>query len=171
MFEMFNEDGELSREWIAQVVDPPSFGGRDINELDEPGRHTFQDLEAAGFRDPDFELTDVLQEGTIRLIQKRINRDSMPQELSPPDLHYMKHRLATIKVKIQGRHPPEGSAITGPVRAFLLDDSMADLEPLDQKQRDALDIVFTSLACRITRSRHGFKRKEINTDIVRQEAE
>lgn len=117
------------------------------------------------------DLEEYLPEATIKKIQAMINKEWVLANLTNAEAHDRRHKLEVIKIKILGTHPPEESAIVGPVRAFLFDNEREDLMPLTPAQRNTIDQIITTLQNRVTRGRGGFERKQINTNIARTESE
>lgn len=117
------------------------------------------------------DLEKHLQEHTITKIQALLNKDWVLSNLTDAETHDRKHKLKVMELKIKGQHPPQESAIVGPVRAFLNDDPTEDLWPLTAQERQTIDQIITTLQNRVTRSRGGFERKQQQTSIARTESE
>lgn len=117
------------------------------------------------------DLEKHLQEFTIAKIQAMLNKQWVLANLTDAETHDRVYKLEVMKYKILGEHPPEESAIVGPVRAFLHDDETEDLRPLTPQERNTIDQIIVTLQNMVTRSRDGFERKQINTNIARTESE
>lgn len=171
MLEMFDNDGQLSREWMSAVLDPPTFGGMSIHEVSDLPPEVCDNISSDDFRDEDMQLEDLLQDNTIKILQKRLTEDRLISLLKRTAPEEVRHCLAVERLKLCGDHPPESSSITGPVRAFLFDDDTHDLEPLSYLERRVIDELFTSVELRLTRSRAGFERKMVRTGIARTDGD
>lgn len=117
------------------------------------------------------DLEDRLQPWTIKKIQSMLNKQWIVANLTEAETHDRTYWLEVQKYKILGEHPPEGSAITGEVRAFLFNDKTELLRPLTPTERNTIDQIITGLKNMVTRSRGGFEREQINTSIARTESE
>jgi hypothetical protein len=117
------------------------------------------------------DLEDRLQKHTIHKIQGMLNKQWMLSNLTEAETHDVKFKLEVMKYKIYGEHPPPESGIVGPLRAFLYDDEREDLAPLTSQERNTIDQIIISLQNMVRRSRGGFERKQINTDIARTESD
>lgn len=117
------------------------------------------------------DLEDKLQESTIKKIQSMLNKQWFLANLTDAETHDRVYKLDVIKLKILGEHPPQESSITGDARAFIYDDEWERLEPLTPLERNSIDQVITTMKNAVTRSRDGFERKQINTNIARTESE
>lgn len=110
--------------------------------------------------------TTVLQDQTIEVIRNYIDRNWVLANRNEAEQHDIFHKLVVMKHKILGSHPPQGSAIVGPVRAALFDDESEDLMPLSSPQRAEIDSFFDSLRFSlITRGRGGHERRLLDTQI------
>lgn len=110
-----------------------------------------------------------LQDATLAKIKSMMGRDPVLANLTEAQEHDIRYRLEVMKYKVISAHPPDESAITGRMRAFLLDDSKEQLRPLSQQERMLIDDFFAALQTRVTRGRGGFERKQINTSIAQTE--
>lgn len=117
------------------------------------------------------DLENQLQRHTIKKIQAMLNKQWVVSNLTEAETHDRIYKLEVMKYKIMGDHPPEESAVRGPVRAFLFNDELAELRPLTAQERNAIDQVIEGLKNMVTRSREGFERQQINTNIARTETE
>lgn len=117
------------------------------------------------------DLEEQLQEFTIAKIQAMLNKQWVLANLTDAETHDRVYKLEVMKYKILGEHPPEESEIVGPVRAFLHDDETEDLRPLTPQERNTIDQIIVTIQNMVTRSRDGFERKQINTNIARTESE
>lgn len=117
------------------------------------------------------DLEKHLQEYTIAKIQAMLNKQWVLANLTDAETHDRTYKLEVMKYKILGEHPPEESEIKGPVRAFLHDDETEDLWALTPQERNTVDQIIVTLQNMVTRSRDGFERKQINTNIARTESE
>lgn len=117
------------------------------------------------------DLEEHLQRNTIRKIQAMLNKQWILSNLTDAETHDRIYWLEVMKYKIYGEHPPDGSAITGPTRAFLLDDDWENLQPLTPYERNQIDQVIQTLKNMVARSRGGFEREQINTSIARTESQ
>jgi hypothetical protein len=117
------------------------------------------------------DLEDNLQEHTITKIQGMLNRQWMLSNLTDAETHDVVYKLEVMKLKLYGEHPPQESGVVGPLRAFVYDDEREDLHPLTPQERNTIDQIIISLQNMIRRSRGGFERKQINTNIARTESE
>lgn len=116
-------------------------------------------------------LEEHLNENTIRKIQGMLNLQWVLANLSDAETHDRIYWLEVQKYKIFGEHPPDESAITGATRAFLLDDPQEELPPLTAAERNQIDQIIQTLKNMVTRSRGGFEREQINTNIARTESQ
>lgn len=112
---------------------------------------------------------DDLQDVTITKIQSTLSKNTMLANLTSAQEHDKRYWLDVQKYKVLGSHPPDDSCIKGPVRAFLWDDPMEELEPLTPQERLIIEDFFSVLKDMVTRGRDGFERKQINTSIARSE--
>lgn len=117
------------------------------------------------------DLEEHLQPHTIDKIQAMLNRQWMLSNLTDAETHDRVRKLDVMKLKILGEHPPQESAIQGPVRAFLFDDGGEGMRALTPSERNTIDQIITTIQNMVTRSRDGFERKQINTNIARTESE
>lgn len=108
------------------------------------------------------------QTRTVAKLQNLLARDWVLSNLTEAQEHDARYKLEVLRVKITGIHPPEGG-ITGPTRAFLMDNPEEELEPLTQQERLLIDELIETLKTRFARSRGGFEREQQNTDIARTE--
>jgi len=107
----------------------------------------------------------------LNKVRALINRQWVLANLTDAQVHDRWYKLEVMKLKIFGEFPPSESAIQGPMRAFLFDDEMEQLTALTAEQRNAIDQIIASLQNMLTRSKEGFERKQINTNIARTERE
>jgi predicted transcriptional regulator len=147
MREAFNGDGTMSAAFINELL-----SHRDI-DIGEP-------------RHPDDDDDSPLQAQTVAKLQNMLSRDWVLSNLTGAQEHDIRWKLEVMRLKIIGMHPPQGSAITGATRAFLMDDEMEELNPLTQQERLLVDELMESLKARITRGRDGFEREQMNTTIA-----
>lgn len=117
------------------------------------------------------DLENQLDEYELDKVRALVNKQWMLSNLSEAQTHDRWYKLEVMKYKIYGEFPPEESAIQGPVRAFLYDDSKEQLTALTAEQRNAIDQIILSLQNMVARSTDGFERKQINTSIARSESE
>jgi hypothetical protein len=117
------------------------------------------------------DLENYLQPYTIDKIQAMLNKQWVLANLTDAETHDRIYKLEVMKYKILGEHPPEESSIQGPLRAFLFDEEMEGLWALTAQERNTIDQIITTLQNMVTRSRGGFERKQINTNIARTETE
>lgn len=117
------------------------------------------------------DLEERLQEHTIHKIQGMLNKQWMLSNLTEAETHDVVYKLEVMKLKIYGEHPPQESGIVGPLRAFLYNDEREDLHPLTPQERNTIDQIIISLQNMVRRSRDGFERQQINTNIARTESE
>lgn len=117
------------------------------------------------------DLEDKLQPWTISKLQAMLNKQWVLANLTDAETHDRVHKLEVMKLKILGEHPPSESEITGAVRAYVMDDETENLMPLTPQERNTIDQIITTLQNMVTRSRDGFERKQINTNIARTESE
>lgn len=137
--EAFREDGKMSENYIEELLDN-------------------SELVVGG--------TDDLQEVTVAKIQSLLSRDVVLGNHTEAQEHDIRWKLEVMRIKITGMHPPEDSCVTGATRAFLFDDEMEELQPLTQQERMLVDDLIEALKARITRSREGFERQQMNTSIA-----
>lgn len=135
----FNASGDMKRDFINELL-----------KQDE--------LKTGGAGD--------LQEVTVAKVQNMLSRDWVLANMTSAQEHDIRFKLEVMKYKVLGMHPPEESAITGPVRAFIFDDPMEELKPLTQQERLLIDDLFETLKARLTRGREGFERRQMNTNIA-----
>lgn len=117
------------------------------------------------------DLEDHLQPFTIKKVQAMLNKQWVLANLTDAETHDRIYWLEVMKYKIIGEHPPEESSIQGPVRAFLFDDETEQLFSLTSQERNTIEQIIKGLQNMVTRSREGFERKQINTNIARTETE
>lgn len=117
------------------------------------------------------DLEEHLQPNTVQKIQAMLNKQWILANLTDAETHDRVYWLEVMKYKILAEHPPDGSNVTGEVRAFLLDDPMEGLAPLTSYERNQIDQIITGLQNMVTRSRGGFEREQINTNIARTESQ
>lgn len=117
------------------------------------------------------DLTDGLQENTVKKIQGMLNKQMIIANLTEAETHDRKYKLEVMKHKIFSEHPPQESRVTGKMRAFLYDDPQEALRPLTAHERNQIDQIITALQNMITRSRGGFERKQQQTSIAKTEQE
>lgn len=117
------------------------------------------------------DLEQHLDEFELNKVRALINRQWVLANLTGAQVHDRWYKLEVMKIKILGSFPPDESAIQGPVRAFLYDDEMEQLTSLTAEQRNTIDQIIASLQNMLTRSKEGFERKQINTNIARTERE
>jgi len=117
------------------------------------------------------DLEDQLQPHTITKIQATLNKQWIVSNLTDAETHDRTYWLEVMKYKIQGDHPPEATVVRGPLRAYLFNDPQAELQPLTAQERNAVEQVIEGLKNMVTRSRGGFEREQINTNIARTETE
>lgn len=137
--EAFNRNGNASQNFIKELLNS-------------------EDIVTGGAED--------LQEVTVAKIESMLSSNWVLANLTDAQEHDIRYKLEVIKYKVLGAHPPEESVITGPVRAFIFDDPMEDLQPLTAQERILIDELFETLKGRITRGRGGFERKQMNTNIA-----
>lgn len=117
------------------------------------------------------DLEDHLDPYELKKVRALINRQWVLANLTDAQTHDRWYKLEVMKLKIYGSFPPDESAFQGPMRAFLYDDEMEQLESLTAEQRNTIDQIIASLQNMLTRSKEGFERKQINTNIARTERE
>jgi hypothetical protein len=117
------------------------------------------------------DLEEKLQPWTIPKIQAMLNKQWVLSNLTDAETHDHVHKLGVMKIKVFGEHPPSESEITGAVRAYVMDDESERLMPLTPQERNTIDQLIMTLQMMVTRSRDGFERKQINTNIARTESE
>lgn len=117
------------------------------------------------------ELEERLQPATVEKIQPMLNKQWILSNLSSAEAHDRAYWLEAKKYMLIAQHPPEGSVITGDVRAALYEDETEALEPLTPQERQSIDQVIKTLRNMVARSEQGFERKQINTSIARSETE
>lgn len=115
--------------------------------------------------------SDELDEVTITKIQNVLSQDVVLGNFTKAQEHDRRLWLECQKYKALGVHPPEESAIQGPVRAFLYDDPMEELQSLSQQERLIIHDFFEAMKDRVGRGREGFEREQLNTNIARTETE
>ena len=112
------------------------------------------------------DLEDRLQQGTILKIQAMLNKEWVLAHLTDAEAHDARFWLDVMRIKILGEHPPEESAIRGPLRAYLFDEQMEGLWPLTAAERNTINQLIETLKARVTRGRGGFERKQMNTSYA-----
>lgn len=132
----FNEEGQLSREFLESMID-----------------------------------TSTLQAKTLTKLRNYLSRQWMLSNLNEAEAHDQRWKLEVMKIKIMGMHPPDDSVITGATRAFLLDDEAEELDPIGAAERVEIDALFDTLKALITRSRGGFERVQLNTEVRESKTE
>jgi hypothetical protein len=143
---------ELQRAFAGETEDGKAFIDQLISSQDLKGGHA-----------------EELQEETVAKIRNLLSRDWVVANLSGAQEHEIRHRIEVLKIKVLGMHPPPESYNTGKMRAFLLDDEDAKLEPLADEHRILIDELFETVKARITRGRDGFERELMRTNIARSE--
>lgn len=138
--EAFNNQGQLSRGWLQEILDT-------------------DDLESR------------LQEQMVVKIQQMLNRQWVLANLTDAETHDRIYKLEVMKLKLLGEAPPDESAVQGPLRAWLYDDEEERLQSLTAQERNSIDQIITTLQNMVTRSRGGFEREQINTNIARTESQ
>lgn len=111
-----------------------------------------------------------LQEVTISKIENLLGQDVLLANLTKAQENDLRYKLEVIRYKVLGSHPPSESEMQGPIRAYLWDDEMEDLNALTQQERLIIDDLFETLKARVTRGREGFERKQQNTSIALSES-
>lgn len=111
-----------------------------------------------------------LQEVTISKIENLLGQDVLLANLTRAQENDLRYKLEVIRYKVLGSHPPSESEIQGPIRAYLWDDEMEDLNALTQQERLIIDDLFETIKARVTRGREGFERKQQNTSIALSES-
>lgn len=111
-----------------------------------------------------------LDEVTIAKIENLLGQDVLLANLTSAQENDIRYKLEVLKYKVLGCHPPDQSEIQGPIRAYLWDDPMEDLNALTQQERLLIDDLFETLKARVTRGREGFERKQQNTSIALSES-
>lgn len=111
-----------------------------------------------------------LQEVTISKIENLLGQDVLLANLTKAQENDLRYKLEVIRYKVLGSHPPSESEIQGPIRAYLWDDEMEDLNALTQQERLIIDDLFETIKARVTRGREGFERKQQNTSIALSES-
>ena len=117
------------------------------------------------------DLEQHLDEFELNKVRALINRQWVLANLTDAQTHDRWYKLEVMKLKIYGSFPPDESVIQGPIRAALYDDEMEQLTSLTAEQRNTIDQIIASLQNMLTRSKEGFERKQINTNIARTERE
>lgn len=117
------------------------------------------------------DLEQHLDEYMLAKVRALINRQWVLSNLTEAQAHDRWYKLEVLKYKIYGEFPPDESAIQGPARAFLYDDEMEQLTSLTAEERNVIDQILLSLQNMVMRSKDGFERKQINTNIARTERE
>jgi hypothetical protein len=143
---------ELRRAFSGETEDGKAFIDQLISAQDLEGGHA-----------------EALQEGTVAKIRNLLSRDWVVSNLTDAQEHEIRHRIEVLKIKVLGMHPPPESYNTGNLRAFLLDDQDAKLQPLTDEERVLIDELFETVKARITRGRGGFERELMRTNIARSE--
>jgi|APHM01.1.fsa_nt_gi hypothetical protein len=143
---------ELQRAFSGETEDGKAFIDQLISAQDLEGGHA-----------------EALQEGTVAKIRNLLSRDWVVSNLTDAQEHEIRHRIEVLKIKVLGMHPPPESYNTGDLRAFLLDDRDAKLQPLTDEERVLIDELFETVKARITRGRGGFERELMRTNIARSE--
>lgn len=136
--EAFNQQGNLSRGWLREILDTDDLENR-------------------------------LQEQMVIKIQQMLNRQWILANLTDAETHDRIHKLKVIKLKILGEAPPQESVVQGELRAWLYGDAEERIYALTAKERNSIDQIITTLQNMVTRSRGGFEREQINTNIARTE--
>lgn len=114
---------------------------------------------------------DELQNSTAHHLRAYCSRQWMLSNLTDAEAHDQRWKFEVLKYKIYGMHPPQESAIQGPIRAFLYDDPQENLYPLTPAERQIIESFVDSLKTIVTQSRDGFERQQINTDIRQSRTE
>ena len=138
--EAFNQQGQLSRGWLREILDTDDLENR-------------------------------LQEQMVVKIQQMLNRQWVLANLTDAETHDRIYKLEVMKLKLLGEAPPDESAVQGPLRAWLYDDEEERLRALTAQERNSIDQIITTLQNMVTRSRGGFEREQINTNIARTESQ
>jgi len=147
----FNADGTMSESYIDSLI-------------------TSSDLDTGrAVQDPS--SVEGLQSRTVAKLSNLLSRDWVLANLTDAQEHDIRNKLEVMQLKVIGMHPPQGSRLTGEMRAFLLDDEQEQLQPLSQHERILIDELFESLKARLTRGRQGFERKQLNTTIAESRTE
>lgn len=85
--------------------------------------------------------------------------------ISDAEYHDIKWFMQGIFLKIKGAFPPKKSCVTGDVRAFVLDDSTENLEPLSDQQRIIIAEMIKGTTMIASRSKGGFQQ-EMNVKSI-----
>ena len=117
------------------------------------------------------DLESRLQEQMVVKIQQMLNRQWILANLTDAETHDRIYKLEVMKLKILGQSPPSESPIQGPIRAHLRNDETENIYSLTAAERNAIDQVIETLKNMVTRSRGGFEREQINTNIARTESQ
>jgi hypothetical protein len=113
--------------------------------------------------------TDMSDAG-INLLDNMVDRSFILGNITEAEYHDVKWEMHGMYIKIRSAFPPQGSKITGDVRAFLADDEDEALEPLSSQQRIIIAQMIRGVMMIVSRSKGGFQQemnvKSINVSEV-----
>ncbi|MGB9966120.1 hypothetical protein [Halobacterium hubeiense] len=111
-----------------------------------------------------------MSDAGIRMLDNMVDRSMALGNLKDAEVHEIKWRLHTLFIKICSQFPPKQSSVQGPVRAFVMDDSGADMTALSDRQRHIIAQMIIGIHVFVSRSRQGFQQemmvKSINVSEV-----
>lgn len=117
------------------------------------------------------DLEEKLQPQMVAKVQSMLNKQWIVSNLTDAEVHDRWYWLDVQKLKLLGAAPPEGSRVVGELRANIYNDRTENIRPLTSAERNAIDQIIKGLQNMVTRSRGGFEREQINTNIARTETE
>lgn len=108
--------------------------------------------------------TDMNDAG-IELLNNMLDRSFILGNITEAEYHDIKWQMHGMFLKIKAHFPPEESVVTGELRAFVLDDSNENLEPLTGQQRTIIAEMIRAITMLVSRSKDGFQQ-EMNVKSI-----
>lgn len=108
--------------------------------------------------------TDMSDAG-INLLDNMVDRSFILGNISEAEYHDIKWEMHGMFIKIKANFPPQESTVTGPLRAFILDDRDEALRPLSGQQRVIIAQMIRGITMLVSRSKEGFQQ-EMNVKSI-----
>jgi len=106
-----------------------------------------------------------MSDAGIKLLDNMVDQSFILGNITEAEYHDIKWQMHAMYVKIKSNFPPQESAVTGDVRAFVLDDYDEGLEPLTGQQRTIIVQMIRGVMMLVSRSKGGFQQ-EMNVKSI-----